>query len=297
MLVPILSARPGWHADELVRALRERGHDGVELRYEQIVARYGGGRRFEAGGVLLDESPALLARIIPEGSLEQLIARVDVLHALEDRGVRVLNSAAAIERTVDKSWTTALLDAAGLPTPETVVCETVETAMDTFREFGDVILKPLFGSMGLGMLRIREEETAWRVFRTVERLRWVFYLQKTIEHGGRDLRAFVVGGRVIAAIERRSDGWRTNVAQGGTAHPVELNAVQERLAIEAARVVGADYAGVDLVPDGDGADYVIEVNGIPGWRGLRDATGVDAAGAIVDHLLARVEPRGQSSVQ
>jgi len=291
MRIPILSARSGWHVDELSRALRERGHEGVGLRYEEFTSRYGRGRRIAAGGVTLDDAPAVIVRIIPDGSLEQLVARVDVLHALEERGVLVLNPPAAIERTVDKSWTTALLDEAGLPTPETVVCESVEVAMEAFRELGDVILKPLFGSMGLGMLRIREEETAWRVFRTVERLRGVFYLQRTIEHGGRDLRAFVVGGRVIGAIERRAEGWRTNVAQGATATAARLSARQEQTAVAAAGAVRADVAGVDLVPGPDGVDYVIEVNGIPGWRGLKDATGVDAAGAIVDHLIRRISGR------
>ena len=291
MRIPILSARSGWHVDELHRALAERGHEGVELRYERIVSRYGPGRRIECGGVRLDEVPAILPRIIPGGSLEQLIARVDVLHTLEDRGVRVTNPAAAIERTVDKSWTTALLDAAGLPTPETVVCETADAAMSAFREIGDVILKPLFGSMGLGMLRLREEEAAWRVFQAVERIGGVFYLQRTIDHGGRDLRAFVVGDRVLAAVERRADGWRTNVSQGGRAVAATLTAEQERLALAAARAVGCEYAGVDLVPGPDGVDFVIEVNGIPGWRGLQEATGVDVAGAIVDHLLVRLRDR------
>jgi RimK family alpha-L-glutamate ligase len=295
MRIPILSARSGWHVEELLRALRERGHEGVELRYEQIVSRYGRAPRIAVEGMSLDDSPAVIARIIPDGSLEQLIARVDVLHTLEERDVYVLNSAAAIERTVDKSWTTALLDAAGLPTPETVVCESVEAAMEAFRELGDVILKPLFGSMGLGMLRIQEEETAWRVFRTVERLRGVFYLQRTIDHGGRDLRAFVVGGDVIAAIERRSDGWRTNIARGGKAGPVELSDAQRSLAVAAAHAVGAEYAGVDLVPGSDGTNYGIEVNGIPGWRGLQEATGVDVASAIVNHLLARLATRGRTA--
>lgn len=288
MKIPILSARPGWHVEELRRALADRGHEGIELRYEQIVARYGSGRRIAADGTPLDGAPAVIARIIPDGSLEQIIARVNVLHALEERGVFVLNSAAAIERTVDKSWTTALLDAAGLSTPETVVCETAEAATEIFHRFGDCILKPLFGSMGLGMLRLRDEDEAWRVFRTVERIGAIFYLQRTIDHRGRDLRAFVVGGRVVAAIERRSDGWRTNVARGGQAVSATLTEAQERLAIQAAQIACADYAGVDIIPADDGTDYVIEVNGIPGWRGLQDATGIDVAGAVVDHLLGKL---------
>ena len=87
--------------------------------------------------------------------------------------------------------------------------------MAAFRALGDVIVKPLFGSMGLGMVRVSDEEMAYRVFRTIEQIRGVYYLQRTIDHGGRDVRAFVVGGRVLGAIERRSDGWRTNLARGG----------------------------------------------------------------------------------
>ncbi|MFZ5625562.1 MAG: ATP-grasp domain-containing protein [Gemmatimonadota bacterium] len=288
MRIPILSSRSGWHVDELRRALAERGHEGVEVRYEALVASLGPGGGFRSGDVDLLAAPAVLARIIPSGSLEQIIFRVDALHALEERGVRVMNPARAIERTVDKFWTTALLQRAGLPTPETVVCERSDEAMETFRRLGDVIVKPLFGSMGLGMMRVQDEELAWRVFRTIDQVRGVFYLQRTIDHGGRDVRAFVVGNRVIGAIERHADGWRTNVSQG--ARPVAIAPPPEwqAMAVQAAQLVGAEYAGVDLLPATDGRVYVIEVNGIPGWEGLQRATGMDVAGAVVEHLLDRV---------
>lgn len=292
MLVPILSARTGWHTDELRRALAARGHDGVEVPYQGLAASLGGAVRLGSRGVDLTGAPAVLARIIPAGSLEQLIFRVDALHALEDHGVRVLNPPRAIERTVDKFYTSALLEHAGLPTPETVACEEADAAMEAFRRWGDVVVKPLFGSMGLGLVRVREEALAWRVFRTVAQLGGVFYVQRTIEHGGRDIRAFVVGGRVLGAIERRAppggDGWRTNVSQGGTAVAVALPPDAADLAVRAAAAVAAEYAGVDLVADAAGRRFVLEVNGIPGWRGLQQATGLDVAGAIVDHLLARV---------
>ena len=89
--------------------------------------------------------------------------------------------------------------------------------MAAFRELGDVIVKPLFGSMGLGMVRVSDEEMAYRVFRTIEQIRGVYYLQQTIDHEGRDIRAFVIRGRVFGAIERRAEGWRTNLARGGRA--------------------------------------------------------------------------------
>ena len=201
-----------------------------------------------------------------------------------------MNTARAIERTVDKAWTSAILDRAGLPTPETVACERAEDAFAAFHAMGDVVVKPLFGSMGLGMSRVSDEDMAWRVFRVIETIGGVYYLQRFVPHGGRDLRAFVVGDRVLGAIERRADGWRTNVSRGGRATATTLPAAWADLAVRAARAVGAEYAGVDLLPADDGTVYVLEVNGIPGWEGLQGATGIDVAGAVVEQLLQAGRP-------
>jgi RimK family alpha-L-glutamate ligase len=297
MRVAILSARPGWHTDQLCRALAERRHTGRVLPYEGLVARLGAPHGVAAGlssgtATLLD-ADAVLARIIPDGSLEQIIYRVDVLHWIEDRGVPVMNSPRAIERSVDKFYTTALLQEAGLPTPETVVCEGTADAMAAVRAMGDVIVKPIFGSMGHGMVRVSDPAVAYRVVRSLEQVRAVFYVQRAVDHGGRDVRAFVVGGTVLGAIERWAPPgeWRTNVSSGGSARPFDLPPAWEQLALRAAAAVGADYAGVDLLPSPDGAVFVLEVNGIPGWHGLQQATGLDVAGAIVEHLVERVSAR------
>jgi RimK family alpha-L-glutamate ligase len=219
----VLAARTGWHTKELERAAAERGHLAMVLPYEGLVASIGPAPGLRSRSTELDGVDAVLARIIPSGSLEQIIFRVDALHRLEDRGVRVMNSPRAIERTVDKFWTSALLEQCGVPTPETVVCDNAEEATAAFRALGDVIVKPLFGSMGLGMVRVSDEEMAFRVFRTIEQIRGVYYLQRTINHEGVDIRAFVVGGRVLGAIERRAPSWRTNLARGGTARSVALS--------------------------------------------------------------------------
>lgn len=294
MHVAILSARTGWHTDELVRALSARGHVALVVPYEGLVARLGmaaasGGGLTSERAALLD-SDAVLARIIPSGSLEQLIYRVDALHWIEERGVPVMNSPRAIERCVDKFYTTALVQEAGLPTPRTVVCERVDEAMAAVRAMGDVVIKPIFGSMGHGMTRVSDPDVAFRVVRALEQIRAVFYVQQVVDHGGRDVRAFVVGGRVLAAIERHGVGgdWRTNVARGAEARAFALPPAWAEMAIKAAAAVDADYAGVDLLPGPDGSVYVLEVNGIPGWQGLQQATGVDVAGAVVEHLETRV---------
>jgi RimK family alpha-L-glutamate ligase len=282
--VVVLASRQGWHTRELTRALDERGHTGAIVPYEGLTASVGGRPGLRSGTAELDRADAVFARIIPSGSLEQIIFRVDALHRLEERGVRVMNSPRAIERTVDKFWTSCLLEQCGIPTPDTVVCE---SPMAAFRDLGDVIVKPLFGSMGLGMVRVADEEMAYRVFRTVETIRGVYYIQRTVDHEGRDYRALVVGGRVLGAIERRADGWRTNISRGGQALAARLPDPWAALAIRAAAAVGAEYAGVDLLPARDGTIHVLEVNGIPGWRGLQEATGIDVAGALVDHLARR----------
>ena len=292
MQVVVLSARTGWQTDELCRALGERGHVGAVIPYAGLLARCG--RAHDASltghGVSPLDADAVLARIIPNGSLEQIIYRVDALHWIEQRGVAVINSPRTIERCVDKFLTTTLLQDAGLPVPDTVVCEHAADAVEAIRGFGDAIVKPIFGSMGHGMVRVTDPEVAFRVCRTLEQINSVFYVQRTIAHGGRDIRAFIVGGRLLGAIERGAPAgdWRTNVSRGGTARAIELPAEWEALAVRAAAIVGADYAGVDLLPGEDGRVYVLEVNGIPGWQGLQEATGIDVAGAIVDHVVARV---------
>ena len=170
MRVAILHARGGWHTDQLCRALDRRGHTAHTARYEGLLARMGSqaSDHLSSDGADLTGCDAVLARIIPSGSLEQLIFRVNALHWLEARGVTVVNSGQAIERTVDKFYTTALLRHHGIPTPATVVCETATDAAAAIRAMGDVVLKPLFGSMGHGVIRLSSVDEAFRALKTVD---------------------------------------------------------------------------------------------------------------------------------
>src|SRR3982751_4747328 len=206
MQVVVLS-KAGWHADQLCRALGERGHCGRVLPYESLVARFTGGEEAALtgdGSAILD-ADAVLARFIPAGSLEQIIYRVDALHWVEEHGVPVMNSPRAIERSVDKFYTDARLREAGLPTPETVVCEGAAEALTAIRAMlatpnaaGDaVVIKPIFGSMGHGIVRVSDPDVAFRVLQPLDRIGAVFYVQRAVDSGGRGVRVFVVGGRVL----------------------------------------------------------------------------------------------------
>jgi RimK family alpha-L-glutamate ligase len=287
MRIALLAGGDGWHVRDLVRAAGDLGHVAQPVDFRRVMAAVGTDVPVAADDSPdLDQFDAVIVRTMPPGSLEQVVFRMDRLHALAARGVPVLNPPRALEVCVDKYLALVRLEAAGLRVPATVVCQHADAALEAFDRLGrDVVVKPLFGSEGRGMVRVTDPELAWRTFRAVERLQSVLYVQKFIPHPGWDLRAFVLGGKVLAAMRRVAGGdWRTNVAQGAMGEPVRLTAEQEQLALRAAAAVGTAAAGVDLLPGPTGETYVIEVNAVPGWRALAPATGVDVARAMIEHL-------------
>lgn len=286
MRVGILGQRGGWHTEALLAALVRRGIVAECFPVTMLTARVTARPRLTAATTPVDEFDVVFVRAIPGGSLEQIIFRVDALHRLEAAGVRVVNSASAIERGVDKYYTAALLEDAGLPTPRTIVTERWEEALAAFHELGgDVVVKPLFGSEGRGMVRVSDVDTYYRVLRALELGRYVYCVQEFVPHGCADIRTFVVGGRVVAAMLRRGTGWKTNAAQGAKGEPYAMDDQVVELSLRSAEVLGAEHAGVDILPRESGGYAVIEVNTIPGWRALLSATGVDAAECLVDHVL------------
>src|SRR5262245_1021630 len=258
----LLAAADGWHVAALARAFAAAGWETGRIDPRHLVGRAGDGRA-GADTSTLEGFDAVVVRLVPPGSLDQIVFRVDALHLLADRGVTVVNHPRALERTIDKHWTTRLLHDAGLPTPRTVPTEQAAEAQAAFSAMGDALVKPLRGSAGRGILRVSDPELAWRVFRALRQQRAVIYLQEFVPHGRQDLRLFVVGGEVIAAARRAGESWRTNVAAGAAPLPHRPSAAEDEMARRAARVVGADYAGVDLLPAEDGRLLVSEVNGIP----------------------------------
>lgn len=287
MRLAILSGGSGWHVRDLERAATGLGHQAAVVDFRAVSAS------IPAAGDELENFDAVIVRTMPPGSLEQVIFRMDVLHRLQSLGIVVLNPPSAVEACVDKYLTTARLCAAGLPVPRTIVCQRAESAQEAFvRLGGDVVIKPIFGSEGRGMMRVADSELAWRTFRTLERQQAVLYLQEFVRHPGWDLRAFVLGGRILSAMRRRAkDDWRTNVAQGGTGEPTELTGAQRELALKAASVLNVPVAGIDLLPGPHGACFVLEVNAVPGWRSLSAVTEIDVAAAMVAFVGEVVERR------
>lgn len=235
----------------------------------------------------INDMDALLVRSLPGGSLEQVIYRMDVLHRLEKYGVRVINRPGTLEKMVDKFYTLALLADAGVPVPPTVVTERFDQAMAAVKEMGAVVVKPLFGSLGTGITLVDDLEIAYRVFRALEMSRYVYYLQKFLPHGNEDYRLFVIDRQVVAAMRRRGTNWKTNISCGATAEYVVPEPVLVELALKTAKVLDADYVGVDILISND-KPYVLEANGIPGWTGLQSVAKVNIADLLVQYVLESV---------
>jgi len=235
------------------------------------------------------ELNALIVRPIGRGSLEEIIFRMDLLHRLQRLGMTIINPPLSIERSVDKYHTLALLEEYGLPIPRTTVTESHEEALKAFHELGgDIVVKPLFGSRGIGSTRISDPDIATRLFRAIAFYHGVLYLQEFIPHGFSDVRAFVIGDRVVAAMRRVAQNWKTNVSLG--AKPTALNPSHELedLAVKTAQVIGCKVAGVDILESQNGP-IIIELNSQPGWRGLQSVANVNIAEEIVSYIVSELK--------
>ncbi len=286
MRIAIVSGGTGWHVQDLLRAAIELGHSAKIVDFRCLAA-----------GVGTHPEPfasydAVLVRTMPAGSLEQIVFRMDLLQAAQSRGVMVLNPPRAIETCVDKYLTSVRLASAQLPTPATHVAQRADDALIAFQQLGcDVVIKPIFGSEGRGLQRITDFELAWRTYRVLEQTGQLIYQQQFVPHLGYDLRVFVMGGKVRAAMKRiATTDWRTNVSQGCRTEAIRITEDVATLAIQAAEAVGCLIAGVDLLPDRDGGLHVIEVNAVPGWRALAPTCQVDIARGIVEYLMGISAP-------
>lgn len=283
--IAVLGSATSWYVNDLRRAAGS-DHNIVPVTYRHLSASVcNEGLSLLSGEADLRSFDALLVRSMPPGSLEQVIFRMNALANLADAGVRVVNSPRAIEIAVDKYLTTAKLQAAGLRVPRTATCQTWEQALVSFAELGgDVVVKPLFGGEGRGITRLNDEAIAQRVFKTLEQIGAVIYLQEFIEHEGCDLRVMLIGDKVLGMRRRHPADWRTNISLGAKAEPLEISDELETLARRASEAVGTEIAGVDFLPGKDGKLYAIEVNAVPGWKALSRVADEDVGQLVLQHV-------------
>jgi RimK family alpha-L-glutamate ligase len=284
-----------WHELQLQHALEKKGISTVFFPIKDTIANYSRStlRLLHNNSNLIDELSGVLVRGPGIGVLEQIYFRMNVVRLFEHSGIYVINSATAIERASDKLFTSMALDGANISVPPTMVAQKIDEAMSFFRNYKDIVIKPLFGSRGKGITRITDEDAAYLIFETLEQFNLIIYLQKFIPHGNRDIRALVIGDQVIAAMYRvaENNGWKTNVSLGATPELCTLNEKLKKICVKAAQVVGCEIAGIDIMIPDDEQDtdyYLLEVNACPAWEGLQKTTTLNIAEAIVDYIATRI---------
>lgn len=218
--VAIVTDHPGWHGKRLREAFLARGADCLFTSLQQARIDMQGRVGVQLPGFESRLPDAVFVRGIPGGTLEQVVFHLNVLHILNDLGVRVYNDGRAIERSVDKALTTARLALAGVPTPATWICPERAMAEAVTRRVtaeGDPLLcKPLFGSQGKGIVLVN----SFADLPEADAIHHVWYLQRFIRQADDqacDWRVFVINGVAVAAMRRSGSGWLANVAQGAVA--------------------------------------------------------------------------------
>lgn len=296
--VAIVTDDPGWHGKVLHAAFAERGYEGRYLSLTQCrIEIADGGVSVQLPGFESEAPVGVFVRGVPGGTLEEVVFHLNVLHTLEALGYTVYNGGRAIERSVDKAYTTAALQLAGVPTPPTWVLRDAGQARALVeRELGAgqrLVYKPLFGSQGAGLLRIEDPA------QLAELHGGVYYLQRYLDCGVNnfhDWRVFVIGGRAVAAMRRWGQSWLNNVAQGGRCEAVQLDLPLKRLAEQAVAALDMAYGGVDIMCPAEGGFTVIEVNSVPAWKGLQGVCAESIAGLLVEDFLCRCDARASQRI-
>lgn len=334
-----------WTSQALVAAAKESGFFPVALDFRVAEARINTEVTLRSGDFKLSDLDAVLVRDVGAGTAEGVSFRFDLLRELEEEGIPVVNSPAAIQNAANKYHASYLLAKAGLPVPETIAVQNVETAMKVISRFVDAVIKPVFGYKGKDIVRFKagevlfsdkkcitqsleplkpseslkpsnslkpsgpseealgSEEALEMVLKKLLEERGMLYIQEFIPNPGRDIRAFVVGGKALGAIYRKAAPgfWVNNLSQGGSADRCILTPEQKNIAEKAAEVIGAGFAGVDLIEGsiekreeereeerGDKnlqtGSKILEINGTPSGKGIFEAWGINPAEYIIKYL-------------
>ncbi|TXF90367.1 RimK family alpha-L-glutamate ligase [Neolewinella aurantiaca] len=287
MTINIFSRGPSLYSTQrLVEAGVERGHQTTVVDHGLCSPSLG-----EHGpSLLLNGTPIPK----PDVSIPRIGANITnrgaaIIRQLEVLKVPTTISANGLLLARDKMSCLQVLAGNGVQVPGTVLCFTLHEVRRAGKTMGSypIVVKLLESTHGVGVALAHTPYQLERIAEGFLRLQDRVILQEFIaESDGRDIRAFVVGNEVVAAMERKAgpDEFRANMHRGATARQVELSAEDEALAIRAAKIVGVEVAGVDLIPSNRG-HLIMEVNASPGLEGIETHTGIDIAGVIVEYAV------------
>jgi len=288
----ILSRNPSLYSTRrLVEACQQRGHDIEVIDYLRCHMRITSNT---PEVVFLGRSLNDFDAIIPRIGASYTFYGTAVVRQFQEAGLYTLNTAGAVNRSRDKLRSLQILAGQGVDMPATGFGHSTRDIDGLLETVGGapLIVKLLEGTQGKGVVLAETRKSAESVIGAFRQLDANFIVQSFVaEAGGEDIRAFVVGNRVVAAMLRKAPPgeFRSNVHQGGSVQAVKLTPKERAVAVKAARVMGLNVAGVDLIR-GEQGPLLLEVNSSPGLGGIEAASGVDVAGEIIDFIAENAVP-------
>ena len=292
----ILGSAKSWHVTALLKACSSQKLSSFVIDWGTIgsIANSVNSPEERFRPDSLHNADAILVRTMPTGTLEQVIARMDILARLSHRGSVVLNNPKSLESAIDKYITTTRLIDAGIPVPRSAIVQSPTDLKSCTDEFGGVVvLKPIFGSNGQGLVQFEGDTKQIPVFFSET---GVAVAQEYIANAGWDARILIVGSDAFAMKRVAADGeWRTNISCGGRAELFTPPKEWFELAHSSARAIGATIAGVDILPGSDGSPLVLEVNAVPGWQALQTVTQKNISSAILNTIRRHFDSKSHKS--
>lgn len=290
MKLAVLSRAPGAYSTKrLVAAGTERGHEIRVLNTLRFAIDLSGTEPdLQYRGKPLPDYDAILPRIGASITFFGLA----VVRQFEQMDVYTPNTAAGIANSRDKLRAIQILSRHDIGIPATTFVRDRADVLPAIERVGGapVVIKLLEGTQGIGVILAPDTTVAEAVIETLHSKRENVLIQRFVkESKGRDIRALVVGDRVVAAMRRTASGseFRSNLHRGGTSELVELSKEYQRVAVQSAQIMGLKLAGVDML-ESDVGPLVMEVNSSPGLEGIETSTGLDVAGAMIDYIASQV---------
>ncbi len=288
MRIGVVSKKEGyWSTRQILRVIAAAGHEARYVKTDEV--RLVVGEPPDA----LHEGESLRGTdvFIPRIGRSMTNFGTMLLRHLEIMRLPTTMSDEALTTARNKFLALQALHEAGVPVPRTVLLASRPSTMEarTFVPY-PAVLKILSGTQGIGVMRVKDLDETASIVDTLNMFGEIVCLQEYIPNPGIDIRAFVVGDRVVASMKRVAPHteWRANIHLGAKGQKIELDDDTKAVAVRASKAVGLEISGVDLIMSGD-RPYVLEVNASPGFRGLLEATGVNAAEAIVDYAVEKAQ--------
>lgn len=286
--IAVVGTKGGWSSEKLADAAAEITGERILVEMDRVALDLATGAA-TCDGLVLNDLDAMVIKKIGSKYSRDLLDRLELLRHLRRRGMKIFSSPESIMRVLDRLSCTVELRLNDIPMPPTTVTEDPGAALLALEGYGRSVLKPLYTSKARGMIVVEPGPEARAAIEEYHQRNAVLYLQKMIDHGGKDLGVAFLGGEYLTTYARRGDGdsWNTTTAFGGKYVPFDPDPEIIEIARKAQAIFGLDFTCVDVAITGQGP-MVFEVSAFGGFRGIQATSGIDAARRYIEYVASKI---------